>query len=57
MGNTRVTNHLLLMNYWDHRIHVTLWGEYADQAKCVFYTRRNSAVIVLLQFCRTSGKR
>ncbi|KAL6564898.1 hypothetical protein OROMI_016348 [Orobanche minor] len=54
-GSNMLTFHLL--DSGNHRIHVTLWGEYADQAKGVLYTRRKYTIIVLLQFCRISRKK
>ncbi|KAL6515259.1 hypothetical protein OROHE_018891 [Orobanche hederae] len=54
-GSNMLTFHLL--DSGNQRIHVTLWGEYADQAKGVLYTRRKSTIIVLLQFCRISRKK
>ncbi|KAL6574841.1 hypothetical protein OROMI_012126 [Orobanche minor] len=54
-GSNMLTFHLL--DSGNQRIHVTLWGEYADQAKGVLYTRRKYTIIVLLQFCRISRKK
>ncbi|KAL6572238.1 hypothetical protein OROMI_013196 [Orobanche minor] len=54
-GSNMLTFHLL--DSGNQRIHVTVCGEYADQAKCVLYTRRKSTIIVLLQFCRISRKK
>ncbi|KAL6556798.1 hypothetical protein OROHE_006674 [Orobanche hederae] len=54
-GSNMLTFHLL--DSGNQRIHVILWGEYADQAKGVLYTRRKSTIIILLQFCRISRKK